>query len=57
MTLGERRWGYKLLSNGAYTNVYLMGDSLYVMVKKIEPTEKTIRYYETTHPYSIALFK
>lgn len=55
MSLGEKEnGGYKILANDAYTNVYMLGDSLYVMVRKIAPTDHTIRYYDITRPYSIA---
>lgn len=55
MSLGEQDdGGYELYADNAYTNVYILGDALYVMVRKIEPTEKTIRYYDITTPYSIA---
>ncbi len=54
MTLGEKKdGGYKITANGAYTNVYTQGKELFVMVKKTEPTENTIRYYDTTRPYMV----
>lgn len=46
--------GYEISANGAYTNAYTLGDGLYIMVRKKEPTERTIRYYDETRPYSIA---
>lgn len=46
--------GYSIIANSAYTNVEILGNELYVMVRKTEPTEKTIRYYDITTPYSIA---
>ncbi len=54
MTMGEKQdGGYSIDVNGAYTNTYMLGDSIYVMVKKIKPTEKTIRYYDITRPYMV----
>lgn len=55
VSLGQQEnGGYEILANGAYTNVYVLGNSLYVMVRKVKPTEETIRYYDITTPYSIA---
>ncbi len=55
MTMGEQKHGgYRMEINGAYSNVYTGGKGLYVMVKKVEPDEKTIRYYDVTKPYTIA---
>lgn len=55
MTMGEQQHGgYEMKIDGAYTNVYTGGKDLYVMVKKIEPNDNTIRYYDITRPYLIA---
>lgn len=55
MNLGEMAdGGYKILPNGAYSNAYMSGEDLFIMVHKYEPDEYNIRYYDTTTPYSIA---
>ncbi len=55
MSYGEKSdGGYKIYANSAYSNVYIFGETLYVMVRREKPTDETIRYYDVTSPYSIA---
>ncbi len=55
LTLGEKKnGGHKIIANGSFTTAYMLGDDMYVMVRKREPTEKNIRYYDITQPYSLA---
>jgi hypothetical protein len=55
MTLGEQEnGGYEIVANGAFTNSYMMGRDLFIMVRKKEPTEDNIRYYDITQPYYVA---
>lgn len=55
MTMGEKKHGgYQIMANGAYTNSYMMGRELFIMVRKKEPTEDNIRYYDITQPYLVA---
>ncbi len=55
LSLGEKEnGGYGIYANGSFTTAYMLGDDMYVMVRKVEPTEDTIRYYDITQPYSIA---
>ncbi len=55
MSYGEKSdGGYEIYANSAYSNVYIFGETIYIMVRKKKPTEDTIRYYDVTRPYSIA---